>query len=447
MRLLVDLKLSRCGSATRTGQTQTVRRSGWHASPFAIARAALRVLVLPVMALPGFALLSAQQVEAQVDVSRNEIAARVEAVLATTPLIDGHNDLPWVIRGQADQDVSAYDLRRPTAGHTDLARLAEGRVGAQFWSVYIPCNAVEEGAAKVQLEQIAIAKELYRVYPGSLGEALSASDIEREFGRGRIASLMGMEGGHAIENSLGALRAFYDAGVRYMTLTHSCNTDWADSGTALPENDGLSAFGEEVVREMNRMGMLVDLSHTSPATMHDALNIAEAPVIFSHSSARGVTDHPRNVPDEVLERLPENGGVVMVTFVPSFINQAVADFNGPDAEAPSATLADVADHIDHIRAVAGVEHVGIGGDYDGISTVPIGLEDVSTYPALFEELARRGWSDDELRLLAGENVLRVMRGAEAAARRLQRERAPSTATIEELDGPAAGDGPAQDGAL
>lgn len=367
---------------------------------------------------------------------------KVRRVLETTPLIDGHNDLPWAIRLAADdpRDVEAYDLRGTVPGHTDLARLAAGGVGAQFWSVYIPCNAVEDGAARVQLEQIDIAKQIYRKYPEAFGEALTASDIETEFGRGRIASLMGMEGGHAIENSLGALRAYYEAGVRYMTLTHSCNTDWADSGTALPRHDGLSAFGREVVREMNRMGMLVDLSHTSPATMHDALDEVEAPVIFSHSSARTVTDHPRNVPDDVLRRMPENGGVVMVTFVPSFVSDAVRTWEGPDEEAPRAYLSDVADHIDHIRDVAGVEHVGIGGDFDGISSVVVGLEDVSTYPALLVELSRRGWTEEELRMLVGENLLRVMREAEAAARRIQRVRPPSTATIEELDGPISEDG-------
>jgi membrane dipeptidase len=389
-------------------------------------------LVGPAMPVPVPAPLEAQTPE-----------ERVRAILNTTPLIDGHNDLPWQIRGEANRDVAAYDLRRPTSGHTDIARLRRGGVGAQFWSVYIPCNAVEEGAAKVQLEQIDIAREIYRRYPEAFGEALTASDIDREFGRGRIASLMGMEGGHAIENSLGALRAFYDAGVRYMTLTHSCNTDWADSGTALPLNEGLSRFGVEVVREMNRMGMLVDLSHTSPATMHDALDAVEAPVIFSHSSARAVTDHPRNVPDDVLRRLPENGGVVMVTFVPSFVSEAVNDWDG-EGETPRATLADVADHIDHIKAVAGVEHVGIGGDFDGISSVVVGLEDVSTYPALLVELVNRGWTDDEVRALVGGNLLRVMREAEAVARRLQRTRDPSTATIEQLDGtgtdPEAGTG-------
>ncbi|HEX6940958.1 MAG TPA: dipeptidase [Longimicrobiales bacterium] len=368
-----------------------------------------------------------------------EVARRV---LSTTPLFDGHNDLPWTIRENdaAPRDVGAYDLRRHTPGHTDIARLRQGMVGAQFWSVYIPYDAVEEGAAKVQLEQIDIAKQMIRRYPDVFGAALSPSDVEREFGRGRIASVLGMEGGHAIENSLGALRAFYDLGVRYMTLTHSSNIDWADSCCEAPEHGGLTEFGKEVVHEMNRLGMLVDLSHTSPETMHDALDVAEAPVIFSHSSARAVTDHPRNVPDDVLRRLPENGGVVMVTFVPGFINDEVRRFEAlprdqrAGKERPRATMADVIAHIEHIRKVAGIDHVGIGSDFDGISSTPVGLEDVSAFPALFAELSRRGWTEEELRKLAGENVLRVWREAEQVARRLQRERSPSTKTIEELDG-------------
>ncbi|HSR41658.1 MAG TPA: dipeptidase, partial [Longimicrobiales bacterium] len=237
-----------------------------------------------------------------------------------------------------------------------------------------------------------------------------------------------------IENSLGALRAFYDAGARYMTLTHGCTLDWADSATDTARHGGLTEFGREVVREMNWLGMLVDLSHVSAETMHDVLDVARAPVIFSHSSARAVVDHPRNVPDDVLRRLPENGGVVMVTFVPTYVSEAVRTYEGPDAGAPRATLGDVADHIEHVRDVAGIDHVGIGSDFDGINSVPVGLEDVSTFPALFAELARRGWSDEELGKLAGENLLRVMREAEATARTMQRERDASTATIAELDG-------------
>jgi membrane dipeptidase len=259
------------------------------------------------------------------------------------------------------------------------------------------------------------------------------SDVERIFGSRKVASVLGMEGGHAIENSLGALRAYYDLGARYMTLTHSGNNDWADSGTDDPEHDGLTEFGAEVVREMNRLGMMVDLSHTSPETMNDALDVAEAPVIFSHSSARAVTNHLRNVPDQVLRRLPDNGGVVMVTFVPAFISDAVRTFDG-SGDPPRATLGDVADHIEHIRDVAGVDHVGIGSDFDGIEDTPIGLEDVSTFPTLLAELSRRGWSEEDLAKLAGGNVMRVWRDAETAASRIQRTRGPSTATIEELDG-------------
>jgi len=297
-------------------------------------------------------------------------------------------------------------------------------VGAQFWSVYIPFEATEEGAAKVQLEQIDIAHQIINKYPDVFELALDASDIQRVFGNQKIASMLGIEGGHAIENSLGALRAFHRMGVRYMTLTHNGTLDWADAANDEQRHGGLTYFGQEVVREMNRMGMLVDLSHTSPSTMNDALDVAEAPVIWSHASANGIREHPRNVPDQVLRRLPDNGGVVMVTFVPSFVS-----------ENDEATLSDVADHIDHVTATAGIDHVGVGSDFDGIDSTPIGLEDVSTYPSLFAELSRRGWTEQDLRKLAGENLLRVMREAEAVARRLQRDGPPSTATIEQLDGP------------
>jgi membrane dipeptidase len=353
-----------------------------------------------------------------------ELARRV---LATTPLIDGHNDLPWAIRGSSqapfDVDAPENDLRISTPFHTDIARLRAGMVGGQFWSVYIPFGAVEDGAAKTQLEQIDIALRIIARYPDVFELALDASDVERIFGSGKIASMLGMEGGHAIENSLGALRAYYALGVRYMTLTHNGTLDWADSHTGEPRHGGLTAFGREVVREMNRLGMLVDLSHTSPETMNDALDVSEAPVIWSHAGARGAFEHTRNVPDQVLRRLPDNGGVVMVVFNPPFLT-ARAD----------ATISDVADHIERVAELAGVDHVGIGSDFDGIGQVPVGLEDVSTYPALFTELARRGWSEQDLRKLAGENVLRVWREAEAVSRRLRRERSPSTATIQELDG-------------
>ncbi len=390
---------------------------------------------------------------------------KARRVLQAVPLVDGHNDLPWYIRTdvkEAPLDVEAYDLRRPTSGNTDLARLKRGMVGGQFWSVYVPGDYRDSGYARVQLEQIDIARRVIAKYPDVLQPAFTAQDIWTAHAAGRIGSLLGMEGGHVIENSLGALRAYFDLGVRYMTLTHNVTLDWADAAADSAKHGGLTRFGEEVVREMNRLGMLVDLSHVSPGTMSDALNITEAPVIFSHSSARALTDVPRNVPDSILARLKANGGVVMVTFVPGFVSQKIADRNRAraahlsDAQrrspndtiavnramtqwdaanpAPKSTLGDVADHIDHVKRVAGVDHVGIGSDFDGTDNqLPVGLEDVSTFPALLAELSRRGWSEEDLRKLAGENVLRVMTTAERVAARLRRLRPPSTRTIEELD--------------
>jgi len=392
--------------------------------------------------------LTSTNVAAQTD--QHDLTAR--RVLSTTPLVDGHNDLPWAIRRMAGGRVADYDLRSRTPGHTDLERLQKGMVGAQFWSVYVPGEYADSGYARVQLEEFDIARRVIEMYPDRFKLALTASDVWDAFGEGKIGSILGMEGGHVIENSLGALRAYYDLGARYMTLTHGVTIDWADSATDEARHGGLTPFGEEVVREMNRIGMLVDLSHTSPATMSDALNVTQAPVIFSHSSARALTDVPRNVPDSILHRVRENGGIVMVTFVPRFISQEIADYyetleqqrkalqeRYPDDPAqveaaleswtnanpvPQATLSQAADHIEHIRRVAGVDHVGIGGDFDGIDTVPVGLEDVSTYPALFAELSRRGWSEADLRKLAGENILRVMREAEIVAARLQRQDGP-----------------------
>jgi len=352
--------------------------------------------------------------------------AKAMRVLATTPLIDGYNGLPWAIRESesAPHDVNApeHDLRGRTPFHTDIERLRAGGVGGQFWSVYIPFEAKEEGAAKVQLEEIDILLQMINRYPDVFELALDASDVERIFASGKIASMVGMEGGHAIENSLGALRAFYALGARYMTLTHNGTLDWVDSANDEHRHGGLTPFGEEVVREMNRLGMLVDLSHTSAESMNDVLDVSEAPVIWSHADTRGLRDHPRNVPDQVLRRLPDNGGVVMVTFVPSFLT-----------DRDEATIDDVADHVEHVVELAGIDHVGIGSDYDGITSTPVGMEDVSTYPLLFAALSRRGWNEQDLAKLAGENVLRVMRAAEAVSRRLQRERGPSTATIEDLD--------------
>ena len=379
------------------------------------------------------ALVTASSACAQED----EHLAKVRRVLSETPLFDGHNDLPWVIREHADapHSVQAYDLREPTTGHTDIARLRAGMVGAQFWSVYVDMESVEVGAARVQLEQIDIARQFIRRYPDVFEQALTTSDVYRIFESGRIGSVIGMEGGHVIENSLGALRAYYDLGARYLTLTHSGNTDWADSATDDPEHGGLTDFGREVVREMNRLGMLVDLSHTSVETMNDVLDIAEAPVIFSHSGAQGLTGHRRNVPDQVLQRLPENGGVVMVVFYPWHVSEALRTHEGP-GDPPWATLGDVADHIEYVREVAGSDHVGLGSDYDGMAPdpPPEGLEDVSKFPALLAELSRRGWSEDDLAKLAGRNVLRAWAAAESAAARIQAQRGPSNATIQGLDG-------------
>ena len=406
-------------------------------------RTQLRFLAAALLAAPVLACAQARPQPAPVPAADRhaEIAHRV---LTTTPLIDGHNDLPWAIRqsATAPKDVEAYDLRRTTAGHTDIARLRAGLLGGQLWSVYIPGDTgiARQGYAKVQLEQIDIAQRVFAKYPEIFEPTTTALGLRQAFAHGRIGSVMGMEGGHAIENSLGALRAFHALGVRYMTLTHNVHLDWADSHVAGPRHGGLTPFGREVVREMNRLGMLVDLSHTSPATMSAALTVTEAPVIYSHANARAVTEHTRNVPDSILARVARNGGVVMVTFVPPFASQANLDFSRlPAAQragrtGPRATLADMVRHVEHIKRVAGVDHVGIGGDFDGIDEVIEGLEDVSTYPALFAELSRRGWTEAELRKLAGENILRVMEQAERVAARLQRERPPSTATIEALDG-------------
>jgi membrane dipeptidase len=372
-------------------------------------------------------------------------------LLSRVILVDGHNDLPWAIRSDKEHpnDLDAWDLRRPTRGDTDLARLRAGGVGAQFWSVYIPGEAAG-GFARTQLEQIELARRLIDRYPEALGFATRSDEVLAEHRAGRIASMLGIEGGHAIENSLGVLRAYHALGVRYMTLTHNTHTDWADAAAMVPpRHGGLTAFGVEIVREMNRLGMIVDLAHTAEVTMHDALDATQSPVMFSHANARAVCDVPRNVPDSVLRRLPDNGGVVMVTFVAGFVSQEVAKITQPamaryrvmlqkakdEADRqriydevfgklvlPRVTIAQVADHIDHVRKVAGVDHVGIGGDFDGNDLWPEGLSDVSMYPALFAELIRRGWSDEDLGKLAGGNILRVMRTNEAVAARLQRER-------------------------
>jgi membrane dipeptidase len=413
----------------------------------------IRLLLVALLTCAAFVPTSASAQDADVNL------ARAKRILRTTPLVDGHNDLAWRIREDkhAPRDVEAYDLRKTTPGHTDLARMKEGMLGAQFWSVYVPGEIRDSGYARVQLEEIDIARRFIAKYPERLAFATRASDIRKDFAHGKVASFLGMEGGHAIENSLGALRAYYDLGVRYMTLTHNVTLDWADAALDTARHDGLAPFGKEVVKEMNRLGMLVDLAHVSPGTMSDALDVSEAPVIFSHSGARALVDHPRNVPDSILARLPKNGGIVMVPFVNSFVSRDVhahdlaQDSAAKDAvrrfptdtaavrremnawraahPLPAATLAQVADQIEHVRDVAGVDHVGIGSDFDGFEDVIPGLENVSRFPYLLAELARRGWSDADLRKVTGENFIRVFTQAEAVARRLQKERGPSTATI------------------
>jgi membrane dipeptidase len=366
-------------------------------------------------------------------------------LLAANPLIDGHNDLPWTIRmsPEAAGDLDRYDLQMaPPPGQTDIPRLREGRVGGQFWSVYVP-GETGSGLARMQLEQIDLARRMVAAHRDDLQLCWSADQVEGAFAAGRVASLLGMEGGHVLEGSLGALRAFHELGARYLTLTHNTTNDLADSGTDEPQHGGLSALGREVVAEMNRLGMLVDLSHVAPSTMADALDASAAPVIFSHSSAKALNDVPRNVPDEILARLPANRGVVMVTFVAGFISPdaaavlvpAIAEFGRRSKgitdvaelrrirrevvdglDVPRPPIGEVADHVEHVARVAGRAHVGIGSDFDGNSFWPVDLHDVSCFPNLFAELVRRGWNDDDLVALAGGNVLRVMREAESVAR-------------------------------
>ena len=373
---------------------------------------------------------------------RDQLAAARD-LLRRVPLVDGHNDLPWAIRAEFGSDPVLAALTRPVRQtQTDLPRLSAGGVGAQIWSVYVPGTLTGDAAVTAVLEQIDVVHRMIQAYPEHLELALTAADVQRAFAGGKIASLLGAEGGHSIASSLGVLRALYLLGVRYLTLTHDSNVGWADSATDTPDAGGLTDFGRAVVREMQRIGMLVDLSHVAPSTMRDALDVAGAPVIFSHSSARALCDHPRNVPDDVLARLAVNGGVCMVTFVPAFVSPECAAWQAgllaeldrrgldrrdmsawdavtPEWEAahpvPEATLTQVADHIDHVRAVAGVDHVGIGGDYDGSAAMPAGLSDVSRYPALFAELLARGWTEPDCAALAGGNLLRVLRDAENVA--------------------------------
>jgi membrane dipeptidase len=371
---------------------------------------------------------------------------RAAGLLRASPLIDGHNDLPWKIRQRFGSDLESVNLAAPVPQtQTDLPRLRHGGVGAQFWSVYVPSTLTGDAAVTATLEQIDLAHRMIRAYPDDFELALTADDVERIFAAGKIASLLGAEGGHSIAGSLGVLRMLHAVGVRYMTLTHNHNVPWADSATDEPQARGLTPFGEEVVEQMQRLGMLVDLSHVSADTARGALRVARAPVMFSHSSARALCDHPRNVPDDVLRDLAANDGVCMVTFVPEFVSAecrawdlelaAEMERRGIDYKdlsarvqvrkdllsrhpLPPVTLRQVADHIDHIREVAGVDHIGIGGDYDGTERQPEGLADVSGYPLLFAELFSRGWTDKDCTALAGGNILRVLRDAESAARSL-----------------------------
>ncbi|WP_326661513.1 dipeptidase [Streptomyces sp. NBC_00385] len=392
---------------------------------------------------------------------------RARELLAEYPVVDGHNDLPWALREQVGYDLDARDIATDQSAHlhTDIPRLRAGGVGAQFWSVYVRSDMAGDDAVSATLEQIDAVAELLERHPADLRRALTADDMETARSEGRIASLMGAEGGHSIHNSLGTLRALHTLGVRYMTLTHNDNIAWADSATDTPGVGGLSPFGHEVVREMNRTGMLVDLSHVAATTMRDALGTSTAPVIFSHSSARAICDHPRNIPDDVLAQLPANGGIAMATFVPKFVlPEAVAWTKSADENMrakglhhldttergmkihaafeaanprPMATVATIADHLDHMREVAGIDHIGIGGDYDGTAFLPRGLEDVAGYPNLIAELLGRGWSTADLARLTWQNAVRVLRAAEDVARDLRTRRGPSHATIEQLDAPAA----------
>ncbi len=394
------------------------------------------------------------------DQSALHVVAR--ALLDRFPLIDGHNDLAWALREAGCLDPAKTDIAASVAfTQTDLPRLAGGGVGGQFWSVWVPAELQGDAAVATTLEQIDLVRQLIARYPDALELALTADDVQRITAAGRLASLIGAEGGHSIASSLGVLRTLFLLGVRYMTLTHNLNVPWADSATDSPAAGGLTEFGREVVREMQRLGMLVDLSHVAATTMSDALDIAEAPVIFSHSSARAVCDHPRNVPDDILARLAGNGGLCMITFVPAFVSpacrdwalelQAEMDRRGLDYRdiasrkelreewlashpRPTATLRDVVAHAEHVREVAGIDHIGVGGDYDGVDRLPEGLADVSCYPALIAALLDRGWSERDCGKLANQNLIRVLREAELAAGLITARRAPSAARIEDLDG-------------
>ena len=402
-----------------------------------------------LVGLAAFALISTPAM------AQKSPEATAEAALKKAPVFDGHNDVPWALRGREGNVINGFDFVDTTdtakpdatppviAMHTDLQRLGKGHVGAQFWSVYVPANTNEQQAVQQTLEQIDVTKRLVARYPNDLALAANSAELEKAMKAGKIAGMMGMEGGQSIGSSLAVLRQMYDLGARYMTLTHSKNIPWADSATDAPVLDGLNDFGRQVVREMNRIGMIVDLSHVSEATMKDALEVAKAPVMFSHSGVRAVNPHPRNVPDSVLPLVKANGGIVMVVFLPSFLDADVraqglartaedarlkALYPGDPVAAkaalaawdaanpvPKTNVQKVADHIDHLKKTIGVDHIGLGGDYDGMDSAPVGMEDVSGYPALFTELAKRGYSQAELEKIASGNMLRVLKAVEAYA--------------------------------
>jgi membrane dipeptidase len=425
----------------------------------------MRILMAAVLA----GMLAAGSAAAAPD--EGALKARVDAILAHTPLIDGHNDLPWEIRTRFASKLSAIDLARDTSAlphadgpalMTDIPRLRAGHVGGQFWSVWVPANFTGPQAVEMTIEQIDLVKRMAAAYPDTFEMAYTAQDVERVHRAGKIACMIGIEGGHQIDADLAVLRQMYELGARYMTLTHTLDTPWADSATDNPAHHGLTSFGRTVVLEMNRLGMLVDLSHVSPDTMRAALAVTRSPVIFSHSGARALDDHPRDVPDDVLALVVKNRGVVMVNFNPGYVTGAraawdadraaeAARYNSPPYAglyigqperaraameawmkahpAPPVTVSDVADHIEHIRKVAGVDYIGLGSDFDGIDYTPQGLDGVDKFPAVLVELARRGWSDEDIAKVAGGNVLRVMGEAQVVARRLQASEKPSEATL------------------
>jgi len=431
---------------------------------------------MPRHALLLAALVTGAAAALQAQIPDSVYLRRALALQRQVPMIDGHNDLPWKFRARGSDSyegavernpnlsLDSFDLSRPQPTlMTDIPRLRAGRVGAQFWSTWIPNELVPAGSARAEWELIDIVHRLMARYPHDFVFARTAADIERAHREGRIAGLIGIEGGHAIENSLPLLRAYYDAGARYMTLTHNTTLAWADAALDTARHNGLTPFGYEVVREMNRLGMLVDLAHVSDSVMAQALRTSAAPVIFSHSSARAIADHPRNVPDAILRLVPANGGIVMVNFNCGFVSHAMAErekarhaavlelrarlaptdsaalragmaaWDAAHPEPPRPTIGEVADHIDHIRQVAGIDYIGYGSDFDGIDCAPQGLEDVSTFPRLTAELLRRGYSEADVKKVIGLNLLRVMRRVEAVSAQLRRERGPSTATLYSLD--------------